>query len=97
MGWGTSVKPEIYLNRITKSEIPDKLSEVTEDIELARMQFLILAARGSHRRKTEEGEILVHEYLPQEFAEHWRELVDNIRLQYQLELAQQNIETAEEG
>ena len=97
MGWGTTIKPEIYLNRITKDEVDTKLEDVKEDLELCKMRLLCMIAKGASNKVDGDLTIVPEDYLPQEFREMWNDLAENIRLQYRLELAKEYASTAEES
>ena len=89
MGWGTSYTTEIYLSRIHKSQIDDKIEECSNesDINTKILISLLSGAKPVHRI-TEDEDFTSHAF---EIINTVEEIIDEIKqnavLLYKLENA----------
>jgi len=99
MSWGVYVKADVYVSRVGKNEVEDKIEDNNRMMEMFEKELLMLASSTpkdvASDEVKKEGDIISD--LRIRIEETFEAYRDCVRENTLLRIVQENIDTAEEG
>jgi hypothetical protein len=96
MGWGLIVK-DVYLSRVTKSELPTRIQELEDYIEYCKKKlFALMIASPRTIRDIENNPIEWEDHVIFEMNDLWEDLEESISKLNLYRIALQDLDSVEE-